>query len=276
MSADETPARAPHLVTIRHLGSEPTPMGVVELTMTNSPKRNSLSGPMISAISEALTAAESAGCRAFILRAEPGASTWSAGYDVEALPVDGSDPLAWTNPLEGLLRQVRQVPFPVIAAVEGGAWGGACDLAMTCDLVVATQSAVFAITPARLGVPYNTAGTTHFVSALPLHIVKEMFFTARPVTSADAYRWGAVNRLVENAEELAETAAELAAHIASLAPLAIAAIKAEIASITGANPVGSDEWEHLTALRRAAWRSEDYREGLKAFTERRTPLFRGR
>lgn len=263
-------------MSVRHVGAEPAGGSIVEVTMTNAAKRNSLSVPMIEALIEAIASAAAAGCRALILRAEPGVATWSAGYDIEALPVDGSDPLAWTNPLEALLRQVKEVPFPVIAAVEGGAWGGACDLAMTCDLVVATESATFAITPAKLGVPYNTAGTTHFVAALPLHVVKEMFFTARPISAVEAHRWGVVNRLVESTQALEAAAAELAQTIASLAPLAIAAIKAEIASITGANPVSSDEWEYLTARRREAWRSDDYREGIAAFTERRPPLFRGR
>ena len=155
------------------------------------------------------TARAKAECRAAIIRAEPGSSTWSAGYDISALPVDGSDPLTWTNPLEAFLHAVRSAPFPVIAAVEGGVWGGACELVMTCDLVVAVRSATFAITPARLGVPYNTAGVAHFLSALPLNVAKEMFFTADPITAETAAAFGVVNRLVDDGDEMTETAVAL-------------------------------------------------------------------
>jgi len=142
-------------------------------------------------------------------------------------------------------------------------------------MVVATSTATFTITPARLGIPYSSEGTRHFVSALPLHIAKEMFFTAQPISAMDAYRWGVVNRLVDTSEELATTAWEMAQQIASLAPLAIAAIKSEITAMDDVNGANIDFAEQANARRQAAWRSNDYREGLAAFTERRTPDFRG-
>ena len=142
-------------------------------------------------------------------------------------------------------------------------------------MVVATSTATFTITPARLGIPYSSEGTRRFVSALPLHIAKEMFFTAQPISAKDAYRWGVVNRLVDTSEELATTAWDLAKQIASLAPLAIAAIKSEITAMGDVNVANTDFADQVNARRRAAWRSNDYREGLVAFIERRTPDFRG-
>ena len=129
------------------VGGESSPTAVIEVTMANSERRNALSGAMLGGLAEALADAQAAGARAVIIRAEPGVSTWSAGYDIEALPIDGTDPLTWTNPLESLLHEVRAAPFRVSAAVEGGVWGGACELAMTCDLVVATRTSTFAVTP---------------------------------------------------------------------------------------------------------------------------------
>jgi len=264
------------LISVENVGPVTEPEHVVEITFMNSGRRNVLGAQMISEVLSAMGHAESSGCRALILRAEPGVSTWSAGHDISELPRDQSDPLTWTNPLEEFLRQVHRAPYPVIAAVEGGAWGGACDLAVTCDLVVATRTASFAITPTKLGIPYNTAGVNHFVGVVPLHIVKEMFFTAQPIDAAKAAQWGLVNRLVDSSDDLTRETRELACTIAGLAPLAIKAIKAEIGSITSANAIDSDEWERLTSMRRAAWRSDDYREGLSAFEERRAPKFRAR
>ena len=248
---------------------------ITTLTLDSSERRNALSSALLAELIAAITTAESEGTRVMIIRAEPGVGTWSAGHDITELPSDGSDPLAWTNPLEFLFRTIRATRFPVIAAVEGGVWGGACDLVLTCDLVVAMRTATFAITPARLGVPYNTAGVAHFVSSLPLNLAKEMFFTANPMTAEQLSHHGIVNRLVSDETELTSEAHTLAARIAALAPLAIGAIKAEMSALTDASPLTSDTFEHLTSLRRLAWRSDDYREGIAAFTERRNPLFTG-
>ena len=243
--------------------------------MANTARRTALGSQMLDELAGQLSAAQDAGARAVIVRAEPGVSTWSAGYDIEALPVDGSDPLTWTNPLESLLHEVRSVPFPVIAAVEGGVWGGACELAMTCDLVVATRSSTFAVTPVRLGVPYNTAGVNHFLAALPLNVAKEMFFTGDPITAEAAASYGVVNRLVDDSDGLGAAATALGRRIAMRAPLAVRAIKGELTALTDARSLTSDDFERLTELRRAAWTSEDYQEGVRAFREKRPARFSG-
>ncbi len=264
------------VVRATSVGADEAPDSVVEVTMANSPRRNALSSDMLAGLGAAIADAVDAGARAVIIRAEAGVSTWSAGYDIEALPVDGSDPLTWTNPLETLLHQVRSAPFPIIAAVEGGVWGGACELALTCDLVIAVRTATFAITPARLGVPYNTAGVAHFLSALPLNVAKEMFFAADPFSADAMAEYGVVNRLVADADELSTEAISLGRRIATRAPLAIRAIKGEMTALTDARSLTSDDFERLTELRRAAWSSADYQEGVRAFAEKRSPRFTGR
>lgn len=133
----------------------------------------------------------------------------------------------------------------------------------------------FAVTPARLGVPYNTAGVAHFLGALPLNVAKEMFFTADPITAEAALAYGVVNRLVEDGAEMQETARDLGRRIATRAPLAIRAIKGEMTALTDARSLTSDDFERLTELRRAAWTSADYQEGVRAFSEKRSPHFTG-
>jgi methylmalonyl-CoA decarboxylase len=248
---------------------------ITVLTMANRERRNVLSSELLTGLTSAIDDAGLDGTRALILRAESGSSTWSAGHDISELPLDGSDPLTWTNPLEGLLRAVRQAPMPIIAAVEGSVWGGACNLVVASDLVVATRTSTFAITPAKLGIPYNSAGLAHFAGALPVNIAKEMLFTASPMLAEDLARVGLVNRLVSDESEMTTTAWELAERIASLAPLSIRAMKAEMNALTDARQLTSELFEHLTSLRRDAWASSDYREGLAAFAERRPPMFTG-
>ena len=249
---------------------------VVELTMRHTDRLNAINHDLAAEIVGALDQAHRDGIRVIILRAEPGVSTWSAGHDIKELPRDGQDPLTWSNSLEKLLRSVRGAPMPIIAAVEGGVWGGACDLVMSCDLVVATTNSTFAITPAKLGVPYNTAGVAHFLAALPVHVVKEMFFTADPIDAQRAFELGVVNRLAQDPADMLEKTHELAHRITQRAPLAVRALKAEIKALTDASPLTSDKFEHLTSLRHSAWHSEDYVEGLLSFDERRSPKFKGR
>ena len=248
---------------------------VVVLTMRHTSRLNAISAELAKCIESSMYAAHEAGARVIVLRAEPGVSTWSAGHDIDELPKDGQDPLTWSNSLERLLRSVRMVPIPVIAAVEGGVWGGACDLVMSIDLVVACTTSTFAITPVKLGVPYNTAGVAHFLAAMPAHIVKEMFYTADPLPAQRAYELGIVNRLASDPHELLEKAMELAHRISTRAPLAMRAIKAEARALTDATPMTSEVFEELTQLRRTAWASSDYSEGLAAFAERRAPNFTG-
>jgi methylmalonyl-CoA decarboxylase len=189
------------------------------ITFNNDAKRNCLSQALIQETLAALDACERDAARVVILRAAPGASVWSAGHDVRELPLDGHDPLAYNIPLESILRRVQDFPAPVIAMIEGSVWGGACDLAFTCDLIVGTDNTSFAMTPATLGIPYNTSGLAHFIGVIGLHKVKELFFTAQPILAEEAFRLGILNHLVPR-DALEAFTYELAAKICHNSPLA--------------------------------------------------------
>jgi methylmalonyl-CoA decarboxylase len=212
--------------------------------------------------------------RAVILRAKPGARVWSAGHDINELPQPGRDPLHYLDPLEQLIRAIRSFPGAVIALIEGSVWGGACELALCCDLIVATPSSTFALTPARLGVPYNSSGVLRVMNAVGMMLAKEMFFTAAPVPAERVWRAGVISQLVEPAEIEEQTRA-LARRISENSPLAIAVLKETLRLLGNAAPLHPETFERIQGLRRAVYDSADYREGVEAFQQKRKPSFTG-
>ncbi len=244
------------------------------LTFNNEAKRNCLSLALLEELHQALTALKTAKARAVIVRAAPGAKVWSAGFNIEELSDGGRDPLAYNDPLEKVLRAVQRFPAPIIAMIEGGVYGGACELAMVCDMLVAAPSATFAITPARIGVPYNIGGITHFLNVVGVHIAKEMFFTAKPVSAERAMQIGMLNHLVP-AEELETFTLDMARAISQNSPLSISVIKEQFRILTGSHPLSPETFERVQGLRRLVYDSHDYQEGRRAFLEKRAPVFKG-
>ena len=243
------------------------------IAFDNYAKRNALSRALIAEVLAAFDRFKKDAARAVVLRSAANEKVWSTGHDVEELPKADVDPLPYGDPLEQLMRAVKAFPAPVLAMVHGSVWGGACELVMACDIVVADETSSFAITPAKLGVPYNAAGFLNFISRLPLAIVKEMFFTADPMPAERAERVGIVNMIVPSAELEARTYA-MAKTIARRSPAAIAAYKEAIRVLSEAVAINPDTYEYLHGLRRDVYFGPDYREGIQAFLEKRPPQFR--
>lgn len=244
------------------------------VTFNHDAHRNALSKALIEDLLPALEQLRAARVRALVLRARPGAAVWSAGHDLRELPKAGEDPLAYSDPLERLIRAVEHFPAAVLGMIDGSVWGGAFELALVCDLLVGTHNATFAITPAKIGVPYNSTGLLHFISALGMHTVKEMFFTARPIDAQRALQLGILNRLVEPAE-LEPVTYELARAIAANSPLSIRVIKEQLRILGNAHAISPETFERIQGLRQAVFDSRDYEEGTSAMLERRHPVFTG-
>lgn len=244
------------------------------ITLNNSEKRNALSDALVGEVVAAFRDFGERRLRVVILRAMPGVKVWSAGHDVGELPEGRRDPLGWDDPLRHLIREIEEFPAPVIAMIEGTVWGGASETVFACDLIVAAPEATFAVTPAKLGVPYNVTGMLTFLNAASIRIVKELLFTAKPMTAERAERVGAINYVVPSGELEAFTYG-LANDIALLAPLSISVMKEQLRVLSGAHPVSPRGFERVQGLRRVVYDSYDYGEGITAFREKRKPTFRG-
>ncbi len=244
------------------------------ITLNNDRKRNALGNALIHELIAALNEMIHHRVRVVILRANPGAKVWSAGFDISELPQPGRDPLAYFDPLEKAIRAIQRCPAPVLAMIEGTVWGGACELAFVCDLLIGTPDTAFAITPAKIGIPYNPSGILHVINMLGLAVVKEMFFTAQPLSAERALSLGVLNHLVPAADLEAFTL-EKARQIAANSPTSIAVIKEQLRILGNALPLSPETFERIQGLRRQVYDSKDYLEGQSAFLEKRKPVFKG-
>ncbi len=238
--------------------------------------RNAFNSRMIAEISSALDAMQEKGVRVVVFRAVKGSSIWSAGYDIKELANTKDQFTSDQNdPLEFLLQKITHFPAPVIAMVHGSVWGGACEFALSCDLVFGDPTCSFAVTPANLGVPYSARGILRFLNRLPLNIVKEMFFTARPIDAARAERISLLNFLVPE-EELETFTYEMAREISNKSPLTLSSTKEQARILCNAVPLRPEVWEYMRKLCRSVYGSADYQEGVKAFQEKRKAVFQGK
>ena len=236
-------------------------------------KRNALSAALVEELITALDSFQKEGIRVVVLRAARDARVWSSGHDITELP-QGQDPLPYSDSFEQALRAIKTFPTPIIAMVHGSVWGVATDLVLSCDIAIGDETSSFAVTPANIGLAYNTSGLLRFMRRLPLNRVKEMFFIAEPVTAAEAVEWGILNHLVE-ADRLEDYTYDLTRRIATKAPLVLRVVKEQLRILTDANPITSDVFERIEALRESVYQSADYLEGIRAFQQKRPPSFSG-
>lgn len=248
------------------------------IEMQDSEHLNCLSEKLCLDLIDALRLAYNKECVGIVIKAQCSKrGVWSAGHDIREIPQDGHDPLAFNVPMEKLLREVQDIPIPVIAYVDGTVWGGACDLCISCDMIVSTDTATFAITPAKIGIPYNASGIMHFINQLGINKAREMFFTGMPITAQDAMNVGFVNQIAP-ADQLGQLLEEKFLNpLRRNSILSISAIKRQFRILSRASTVVSSEsFERINAYRSKVFNGEDYREGINSFIEKRAPVYKGK
>ena len=248
--------------------------GIGVLTLNNPKKLNPLSKELIDELCAALEDMRQHEVRVVILRALPGSRVFSVGHDIRELPMNGRDPLTYNDPLRHVVRAIEHIPAPVIAMIEGSVWGGACELVMSCDMIIAGDDSTFAITPAKIGVPYNISGVQNFLNTGGMPLCKEMLFTAQPFPVKRLVDHGIVSHAVPR-DKLESLTQSIAEQIAKNSPLVISLLKEELRLLSASHNLSPETFERVQAMRRQVYDSQDYREGIKAFYEKRPPVFKG-
>ncbi len=290
MSGD-TPPR--ELAEGKLLIDEPV-RGVVRLTISNPAKRNALDHPLLNAITATLeelapgTAGETAGTprrsappampRARCLLITGAHGMFSAGYDIGELPEDGFEERAErlvAHPFTEAIDALEAFPCPTLAVLPGHTIGGGLELALACDLRLAEQDIKLGMPPAKLGLVYSHTGLGRFLDTIGAARTRELFLLGRHIDAPTALAWGLVNR-VAPARRLDAVALELADELAGNAPLAQMGNKRVIAAMLRAErELPADVEAELVGLRRASFASQDLREGVRAFAEKRPAQWRG-
>jgi len=253
--------------------------GVVRLTISNPAKRNALDHPILDAISATLGELAETGSPARCLLITGAHGMFSAGYDIGEIPDEEFEERAErlvAHPFTQAIDALEAFPLPTLAVLPGHTIGGGLELALSCDLRVAQDGIKLGMPPAKLGLVYSHTGLRRFIDAIGAARTRELFLLGRYIDAPTALAWGLVNR-VTAATELEALALELAGELAGNAPLSQAGNKRVIAALLDAeSELPKDVEEELIELRRASFASEDMREGMRAFAERRPPRWSGR
>ncbi|UCB43876.1 MAG: enoyl-CoA hydratase/isomerase family protein [Dehalococcoidales bacterium] len=243
---------------------------VCTVTLNRPDKRNALNPELLRLLKDTFQSIQPGGdVRAVVLRGM-GEKAFCAGADLTAvLSEEGGGDI-----IQDTIESVIACPCPVIAMIYGYAVGAGCDLAAACDFRIIADSARMGINPVKIGLVYAPKAIARFINLIGPGYTRELFFTGRFFTAQRAEEMGLVNYVVPE-DELLSTTYSLAREIAENAPLAVAGAKSVINKLLHRQLSPEDEAEMRTIVRHAR-QTEDMKEGVQAFAERRKPEFRGK
>mgnify|MGYP006277240371 CR=1 FL=1 len=252
---------------------------ICTLSINRPEKRNLLTPRCLEEVVRCLeTLAREDSVRVVVIRGA-GDRAFSAGFDISALPVqpttEARGTLQQDPPIERAMRAIGTFPYPVIAMINGLAYGGGCELAVACDIRIAGESARMGMPPAKLGLVYPYEGFRRFVAVIGFSRTLEVFLTARQYDSASCLRLGLVNEVVED-HALEDHTLRLAEEIAENAPLSIRGTKLALHRIARYPVLDPEDEDAIRSLFVRSLESEDMAEAKRAFMEKRRPRFKGK
>jgi enoyl-CoA hydratase/carnithine racemase len=250
---------------------------VARLTLNNPEKRNPLDHDVLDAIASTLPElGEGIETRCVVITGTGAA--FSAGYDIGAIPdetfAEDAEALV-AHPFHAAMEAVSAHPYPVLAAINGHCLGGGLELAVRCDLRVCAAGAKLGMPPAKLGLIYGHTGLERFIDVIGVAFTRELFLTGRNLSAQRAASIGLVNEVTGD-DDLEAASVALAAEIAANAPLSATGNKRAIETLARFQRLTPEQEAELVELRRSCFRSEDFREGIRAFAEKRKPRWQGR
>jgi enoyl-CoA hydratase/carnithine racemase len=248
--------------------------GVLRLTISNPAKRNALDHAILDGIAHAVREADT---RCILLTGEHG--MFSSGYDIGDIPedvfADEAEKLV-AHPFTSAIDALDATDLPTIAALPGHTIGGGLELALACDLRIAADGIKLGMPPAKLGLVYSHTGLRRFIDIIGVARTRELFLLGRNIQARRALDWGLVNEVVIGSD-LEEVALDWARELAANAPLSVQGNKRVIRELLRAEAeLDPDVEAELIALREACFASEDMKEGVRAFAEKRPARWQGR
>jgi len=248
--------------------------GVVRLRISNAERRGALDHEILDTLAATVAALDA---RCLVLTGTDG--IFSAGYDLGNLEPEQFEESAErlvAHPFHDAIEALEAYPYPVIAQINGHAIGGGLELALTCDIRIAKRGIHMGMPPAKLGLIYSHTGLRKFLDVCGPANTAELFYVGRNVEADRAGEIGLVNHVVDPGE-LEQRTLHMAAEIASNAPLSLAGNKRILRELrTHAAALPADVERELIELRESCFRTDDFREGVRAFGEKRPPIWRGR
>jgi enoyl-CoA hydratase/carnithine racemase len=252
---------------------------VATLTLNRPKKRNALSPDLLIELYQTLNAfGQRDDVRTVVIRGS-GNKAFSSGYDITALPTDVPEDLAdrlrEENPLDLAVSGILNYPYPVVAMINGYAFGAGCELAVNCDIRLAATDVKMGIPAAKLGLVYPINGLMRYVQKVGFSVTSELLFTGRSFDAERAMQMGLINYALPR-NELKAFTYDLAQEIAGNAPLSLKGTKRILGLMRQSFQVSDSHLREAETIIARAFNSEDLKEGQAAFLEKRRPAFKGR
>ncbi len=252
---------------------------VCTLVINRPERQNSLSPELLEKLTSALEELKKADQVRVVVIRGAGDKAFCAGYDLNLFPTredtgDDTGEKGSITLFESAMEAIVHFPYPVIAMMNGYAFGGGCDLAVSCDIRIGADDIRIGIVPAKLGVVYSATGLSRFIRVLGQARTRELFFTGRHYSASILKDIGYLNYMLPQ-DELEPFTYRMAQEISENAPMSLKGIKKVLTLLGDSCSLNINEMQESNDIAENSFRSNDLKEGLAAFFEKRKPVFRG-